>query len=285
MTQKVIPYILNEPINEPKIFRSQKIVRDIDDSERDKSYAEYWIEEYGHEPDEIREKFIFPIIKKKFKNRLEGSKIYDFGSGAGNIIPFCQRFGVSFYAGFDVNSVFLDASRAEYESATVRFYRRDFEQKGWQRGIQDDFDLGFSIFVINELKNAENYLRGIKKLFRKGRLAENKKSKLLLVATHPATVLKDLSDFYLERKNSRKFFKIDSYRGERIGEYSFSRGDFSVPYKHIPLSDLFNLFVKCGFKIEYCEEIFFSGNSNTTSEIKRNILDSEHPKAIFFILG
>lgn len=257
------------------------------DDERDKAYAEYWLAEYGVSPDKIRNESIFPVIQDRLAPYARGGVIYDFGCGVGNAVPFCRGLGAAKYVGFDVNQYFLEAAESAYADNSTSFIRKNFDQAGWERSLTSTFDLGLSIFVLNELKNQRSYLSGIKTLCRRGskstRIKESEKSRLALIITHPFLVIKDLSDFYLSRTNSRKFENIETYKSSEQGRYEFSRGDFSIPYHHLPLGSVFDLVIQCGFKLEYYEEIFF-GSAEQSDQSYRTHVDNQFPKALLLIL-
>ncbi|RIJ30855.1 class I SAM-dependent methyltransferase [Henriciella algicola] len=288
MPKRPKPYLLHRQSDIEHVKGISRVDRSSLEEERDRQYAEYWIDEYGTAPDRIRNDHIFPAISQVASHFARDNVVYDFGCGVGNAVNFCLGMGASQYTGFDVNRHFLDAAKQTHESERVSFIRKNFDQSGWERSITRSFDLGLSIFVLNELRDPRIYLRGIRKLCRRGsksnRISEADKSRVCLVVTHPFLVLKDLSDFYFGRANSRKFLEIESYKSQDTGRYNFSRGNFAIPYTHFPTGDLFEMLIRLSFKIEHFEEIYFEPGELSEEETNRVHVNNQFPKALFFLL-
>lgn len=261
----------------PPLWRTQSEV------DRDLKYAKYWLDEYGSVPDAIRINYIFPEIQRLAAKYALDGHVYDFGCGAGSAVQEVRGWRAQRYLGIDVNEKFIEVAKSEYGDAHTSFVRRNFEQSGWHEGLTRGFDLGISLFVWNELRNPKPYLRGMKQLCKPARrLSEAKRSRLAMVFTHPVMILKDLSDFYFGRTNQRKFDNIESYRSPEAGHYVYTRGDFSIPFQHWPLADVFRLFSEEGWKVESVTEIFYSDGPGESDA--RNHVSSQFPRFICFIL-
>ncbi len=251
--------------------------------DRDVKYAKYWLDEYGAVPDAIRINYVFPEIQRLAARYALDGVVYDFGCGAGSAVQEVRGWRAQRYLGIDVNEKFVDVAKSSYGDSQTSFVRRNFEQEGWEVGLTRGFDLGLSLFVWNELRNPRLYLRGMKQLCKpKKGTRESKRSRLAIVFTHPVMILKDLSDFYFGRTNLRKFDNIESYRGPEAGHYVYSRGDFSIPFQHWPLADVFRMFSEERWHVESVTEIFYSDGKN--EEDARNHVSSQYPRFICFVL-
>lgn len=252
--------------------------------DRDDKYADYWINEYGVDPDAIRRDHIFPAIQKRGAKYADGGVVFDFGCGAGSAVDLVKSLGGRSYLGLDVNQKFLSVAAESYGNKDFKFKRKNFDQSGWESDLTTRFNLGLSIFVLNELDNPRNYLRGIKRLAQRGAsVSESKRGRLALVVTHPFLVLHDLTDFYERGSNQRKFENIEAYKSIEQGHYNFSRGDFAIPFKHWPLNELTKLVLDEGCKIEHFEELFFQPRTTKRPD-QRFHIESQFPRALFMML-
>ena len=276
----------NSSKNQKRLKHSQGVERSPIEQERDKKYAEYWLEEYGTSPDRIRTQFVFSELQRYASQYANGGVIFDFGCGTGNVLQEIRGWNIRNYLGIDINNHFIDAAQKAYPEDDANFTDRNFDQDNWHTGLKvGGFDLGLSIFVLNELKNPRNYLRGIKALCKPAKNTSIKKrSRLAMVITHPVMVLKDLSDFYEARSNQRKFENIEAYRSPEEGLYTFTRGDFSIPYKHWPMTDLFRMFKEEKWHVEEYVEGFYSINSTVSEDDIRSHVGSQYPKYLLLIL-
>ena len=268
------------PSNEEYIYDTVRDRTELEMSS-DKSYAEYWLDEYGTAPDQIRLQSIFPAIKSGLdKIRSDRSiSIVDLGCGSGGCVEAILSWGgVSRYVGIDVNDDFLNAAIEKYEKLGAQFFRRDFDAQNWHKDTPSGFDLGLSIFVLNELKQPRQFLLGARHIVRRG-------GHLALVVTNPQMVLKDLVDYYLLGANRRKIEGVKGYKGADSGQYVFSRGDFRAEYHHHSLTGLYRMFGECGWRQIYFQEIYFQPNILPHGiENNRNMIEDQYPKALLILL-
>jgi hypothetical protein len=256
---------------------------------RDKDYADYWLKEYGNEPDEIRTQQIFPVLQEEISKFADGGLVYDLGSGAGSAVREVLSWNCRQYIGVDINKTFIDSTKVKFRHERVKFFRRTFEAPDWFHGLPLGYEVAISLFAINEIASPKNFLLGAKKLAEKTvqkrrRHGSKVKPLLALVFTHPALILKDLSDFHYLRSNQRKFENIDFYKMPSRGSYKFSRGNFAIDYHHWPLDFLINTSIGTGWRIQKLFEISHNERKKRGADA-RDIVANQFPKYVVLILS
>jgi ubiquinone/menaquinone biosynthesis C-methylase UbiE len=245
----------------------------------DESYAKYWLSEYGTEPDQIRVQDIFPLIQPVVSKYADQGLIIDFGCGPGSCLNEFFSWRPTQYIGVDVNKDFLELANEKYKDrSNIQFYRRDFDDISWFKDTPSNFDLGVSLFLLNELKHPDRFLYGARQL------VKAKRGRLALVFTNPVLLLKDLTDYYLLGANRRKFEGVEGYRNSDGGRYVYSRGDYSVNYYHHSLTTLNKIFWDCGWRQQYFSEVYFTPGRHQDNTINRNMIENQYPKALFVLL-
>jgi SAM-dependent methyltransferase len=276
-------------MQQSSLFSCNPVSRSSTELERDQAYAAYWLQEYGTRPDQVRIQHVFPKLQRLVGKYASEGSVYDFGCGAGSALREIASWRAGSYVGIDVNLELLKAAENAYlgdkevaHGINLTFVQRDFEQPGWEREIPSGYDLGLSVFVLNELANIKYYLLGMRKLAR--RTSKSKRgSRLALLVTHPSMVLKDLADFYLLKSNQRKYEHIESYTGRQEGRYVFSKGNFSVPYTHLSMANLCNAIIQSKWKVEHVEEIYYNFVTSDHDQ-RQSHLSGLYPKLLLLIL-
>ena len=266
------------------LIPSEYAARRSAESQTQREYAQYWLEEYGTGPDRIRQFTIQPWLDKWVSERANGGKVFDFGCGAGSMVELALSWQPAEYLGIDINDSFLKAAAAPLpqqplasDYPEVRFVKANFEHPHWSGLIEKGFDVALSIFVLNELNNIVRYLSGIRSLA--GAARRRKRPLLALVVNHPFRVIQDIVDSHPEPEKSRKYVAISGYMRSTKGLYRFSRGDFSVPIWHYPIGVIVRAVLQSGWTIQRFDELTYTDEANEKSKG-----DSEYPKLLCLLL-
>lgn len=83
---------------------------------------------------------------------LSGSSVFDVGCGTGDLLPYCEKVGVTNYLGVDINLPSLKIAKHKYPQGN--FVRADILNGGINSTF--DFSIASGTFSINQ-KGSDNY--------------------------------------------------------------------------------------------------------------------------------
>ena len=95
------------------------------DQLRDETYAEYWLSEYGTEPDQFGFESIFPVMQRSLKKYAFQGTVIEFGCGPGSCVKEFLDWSPANYIGIDVNKRFLEEAKEKHkDKPNAHFYRK-----------------------------------------------------------------------------------------------------------------------------------------------------------------